>query len=515
MATARREGDVSLDFRGKDFSKMTEKGVTDCSAQGKPIKLLELFGGIGAPRRALQNCGYDIKSIDYVEVLPYAVMAYNRIFECGPKAQDIRIWNMSPDIVVHGSPCFVGDTKILMGDGTYKDIEDIRPGESVSYNGKSYTVKNFWDQGVKDVITLEFNDGASVTCTPNHRFLTLGDDGRKEWVAAEQLLPQCRTIIQNDGSGKYVTNVLYPEPQNVYDIEVDEIHCFVLENGSIAHNCQDFSNEGKNDLNTGRSILFERVLQILDPNPVDGHPELSRQPKVVIWENVPRLLWSYKDILDYYVGVMEEFGYTSYYQILTASDYNIPQDRDRVFVVSVLNGTAGYDTFAFPERMNPKWTLRQFIDKTVDFNDPAVQLTDAEKSILSRLPDGTLTVKEGTKKGYKEVNEWQIINMAIPGSKNRRGRVGDNAKTITTAPRQAVYYNNQVRMLTAKEYLRLMGYKDIDYRKMRDAGITDKQIGHLAGNSICVPVLEAIFRKLAELGTICKPEETVGKTLAA
>ena len=143
------------------------------------------------------------------------------------------------------------------------------------------------------------------------------------------------------------------------------------------------------------------------------------------------------------------------------------------------------------------------------------QLTDAEKSILSRLPDGTLTVKEGTKKGYKEVNEWQIINMAIPGSKNRRGRVGDNAKTITTAPRQAVYYNNQVRMLTAKEYLRLMGYKDIDYRKMRDAGITDKQIGHLAGNSICVPVLEAIFRKLAELGTICKPEETVGKTLAA
>ena len=43
----------------------------------KPLKILELFGGIGAPRKALENLGYDIKSIDYVEILPYAVQAYN------------------------------------------------------------------------------------------------------------------------------------------------------------------------------------------------------------------------------------------------------------------------------------------------------------------------------------------------------------------------------------------------------------------------------------------------------
>ena len=376
MARKRFEGDISLDFRNKDFQKMTEKGVPDCADQPKPLKLLELFGGIGAPRRALQNLGYDIKSIDYVEVLPYAVMAYNRIFECGPKPQDIRIWNLSPDVVVHGSPC------------------------------------------------------------------------------------------------------------------------------------QDWSNEGTNNVNTGRSILFERVLQILDPSPTIGNPELSRQPKVVIWENVPRLLWKYKDVLDYYIQVMDEFGYTSYYQILTASDYNIPQDRDRVFVVSILDGVPGYDSFTFPQKVNPRWTLKQFIDKDVDFNAPEVQLTDAEKAILSVLPDGTLTVKEGTKKGFKEVNEWQIINLAIPGSSNRRGRVGNNAKTITTSPRQAVYYNGKVRMLTAKEYLRLMGYKDVDYKKMRDAGITDRQISLLAGNSICVPVLMAIFSELEKLGSICSAEET-------
>lgn len=393
MARTREHGDVNLDFRRLDFSTMTEKGLPDPKNQPKPLKLLELFGGIGAPRRALENVicntvkadknipksvlGTLLRSIDYVEVLPYAVMAYNQIFQCGPAPQDIRIWNMSPDIVVHGSPC------------------------------------------------------------------------------------------------------------------------------------QDFSNEGLNNINSGRSILFERTLQILDPAPPDGCRELSRQPKVVIWENVPGLLWKFKDCLNYYTDVMDEFGYISYCQVLTASDYNIPQNRDRVFVVSILRDVPNADKFTFPEKMVQKWKLKDFIDKTASFDDPAVQLKEAEKNILGQLPDGTLTVKEGTKKGYAEVSEWQIINLAIPGSKNRRGRVGDNAKTITTAPRQAIYYNGKVRMLTAKEYLRLMGFRDCDYKKMHEAGITDNQICTLAGNSICVPVLEALFRQLLALEIIFLPNITL------
>ena len=372
MAKEREKNDVILDFRNLDFSTMSEKGIPDPDKDGQPLKLLELFGGIGAPRRALQNIGYDPRSIDYVEVLPYAVLAYNQIFNCGPKPQDIRIWDMSPDIVVHGSPC------------------------------------------------------------------------------------------------------------------------------------QDFSNEGRNNMNTGRSILFERTLQILDPTPVHGNPELSRRPKVVVWENVPRLLWKFKDCHQYYVDVMEEFGYVSYSDVLTASDYNIPQNRDRVFVVSILKDIPNAEKFVFPEKRQPRWKLKDFIDTSVDFSAPEVQLTEREKSILFRLEDRTLAVREGTKKGYKEVYEWQIINLSIPGSKNRRGRVGDNAKTITTSPRQAIYYNGKVRMLTAKEYLRLMGFKDIDYKKMRDAGITNNQICSLAGNSICVPVLEAIFSQLIELQIIKK-----------
>lgn len=39
----------------KDFTKIKEKGVVDCDKQKQPLHLLELFGGIGAPRRALEN----------------------------------------------------------------------------------------------------------------------------------------------------------------------------------------------------------------------------------------------------------------------------------------------------------------------------------------------------------------------------------------------------------------------------------------------------------------------------
>lgn len=293
-----------------------------------------------------------------------------------------------------------------------------------------------------------------------------------------------------------------PEPQ---DIRIWNMSPDVVVHGSP---CQDFSNEGMNDLNTGRSILFERVLQILDPAPATGNPELSRMPKVVIWENVPKLLWSFKDILDYYIDVMSEFGYVSKYAILTASDYGIPQKRQRLFTVSILNTESNADKFEFPEKTGMRWSLKDFIDKSIRFSDPDVTLSEKEKSILFQLDDGTWAVKEGTKKGYKEINEWDRIDLAIPGSKNRRGRVAPYASTITCSAQQAVFYNGQFRKLSAKEYMRLMGFRDVDYKKMVAAGITTDQIKKLAGNSICVPVLEAIFKKLIEIGILANPEST-------
>jgi len=71
------------------------------------IKILELFGGIGSPRIALRNLGVPVKAIDYVEIDEKAVRSYNAMFrnDLDYKSQDVRGWDLKPDVLIHGSPC--------------------------------------------------------------------------------------------------------------------------------------------------------------------------------------------------------------------------------------------------------------------------------------------------------------------------------------------------------------------------------------------------------------------------
>ena len=55
------------------------------------IKILELFGGIGAPRKALINLGISHKSIDYVEIDEKAVRSYNAMFHELDKKNQIQL----------------------------------------------------------------------------------------------------------------------------------------------------------------------------------------------------------------------------------------------------------------------------------------------------------------------------------------------------------------------------------------------------------------------------------------
>lgn len=73
----------------------------------KMIQILELFGGIGSPRKALINLGVPVKAIDYVEIDEKAVRSYNSIFskDLEYKTQSVVGYNLKPDILIHGSPC--------------------------------------------------------------------------------------------------------------------------------------------------------------------------------------------------------------------------------------------------------------------------------------------------------------------------------------------------------------------------------------------------------------------------
>ena len=344
------------------------------------IKLLELFGGIGAPRKALENLGIDIKSIDYVEILPYAVKAYNAMFDNNYKPQDIKLWNLNVDILVHGSPC------------------------------------------------------------------------------------------------------------------------------------QDWSNAGLNDVHTGRSILYQKTLDIIEHN-------LIPKPKVVIWENVKALTQG-KNIEHFmhYLYELERLGYKNYWKILNSLDFGIPQSRERVFVISIRKDLKVNFNFNNLEKKELK-PLCEFLEK-----DEVSEKYDVKQpSMLKSLEDGktrviydytnTLTTKQVRWHNagvlFKEFSNFYTFprasdNKLINGSYNRVWKYkGKYVGTLTVKDIKKIgLIDNpelRFRYLTERECRRLMGFSDKDFDNVKNKGLPSKALYSLAGNSIVVDVLEAIFKELLKI----------------
>ena len=129
--------------------------------------------------------------------------------------------------------------------------------------------------------------------------------------------------------------------------------------------------------------------------------------------------------------------------------------------------------------------------------------------------DICVKVAEATKQGYSECRVGvDAVNLSVPGSKTRRGRVGKEiANTLDTSCNQgifvkvsdeliayAVWYEKYqcyiaIRKLTPKECFRLQGWSD-DYFEKAQFVNSDSQLYKQAGNGVTVTVIEAIARKM-------------------
>lgn len=155
------------------------------------------------------------------------------------------------------------------------------------------------------------------------------------------------------------------EPQDIREWNKD-VECDLIMHGSP---CQDFSVAGKQaggDKGSGtRSSLMYETLRIVE----------KLKPKYVIWENVKNLL-SKKHMHNFetYQEAMRELGYVNYYQVLNAKDYGIPQNRERVFTVSIRDDHKGtvleriedFAYFEFPKPFPLKKKLKDVLEKDVD-----------------------------------------------------------------------------------------------------------------------------------------------------
>ena len=105
-------------------------------------------------------------------------------------------------------------------------------------------------------------------------------------------------------------------------------------------------------------------------------------------------------------------------------------------------------------------------------------------------------VREATSKGYAIAGEGDAINLAMPKSKTRRGRVGKGvAQTLDTSCKQGVLVGTKIRLLTPRECFRLQGFPD-EYFNRAAAVNSDSQLCKQAGNSVTVNVIYEIAKRL-------------------
>ena len=394
------------------------------------LKLLELFGGIGACSRALDHLGIDYELVDYVEIDKYACKSFNAIHGTNFEPQDVKQWDkkVEVDLIMHGSPC-----------------------QDFSIAGK-------------------------------------GKGG-------------------NEGSG------------------------------------------------TRSSLMYETVRIVS-----------SLKPKYVLWENVKNLLSEkHRYNFDMYLDKMEELGYRNYYQVLNAKDYGVPQNRERVFTVSIRKDIQ--EEYKMPEPKPLELRLKDILEDQADekyyisdklleyFLENSKAQTKKGNNWKFKPQDGngigfTVRIKAGARVDDNYVTVKQIGNLTQNANREnpQRGRLYDQSgvsptlNTMKGGNRQPFipillggigemksnngtqYYQQDrvyssesvamahpanlpegsykyqigdmiIRRLTPRECWRLMGFDDEAFEKAREVN-SDTQLYKQAGNSIVVDVLEAILTNL-------------------
>lgn len=160
------------------------------------------------------------------------------------------------------------------------------------------------------------------------------------------------------------------------------------------------------------------------------------------------------------------------------------------------DGTAVCIPVLTPDRAEKRQNGRRFKDN----GEEAFTLTAQDKHGVA------LKIREATVKGYAEAEIGDSVNLSMPESKTRRGRVEKKqANTLDTSCKQGVvvpvvWYEKYkcyiaIRKLTPRECFRLQGWTD-DYFDKAQFVNSDSQLYKQAGNGVSVPVVEDIARAI-------------------
>lgn len=365
------------------------------------------------------------------------------------------------------------------------------------------------------------------------------------------------TFALNYGQPRYY-------PTNVYDREIPKQSLDIY---MTSPPCQAFSLAGKRlGKDDKRGILFFNSHEFIKEN----------NPRYFIFENVKGLLSddngkTFQEWINLLGGKSvngnpilfaheDAVPYHIYWKVLNAKNFGVPQNRERVFIIGVRDDQD--NTFRFPAEFPLTKRLKDVLEENVDqkyfltekgihnllinqeFNkfNPLDENSSFTNIITARCAkisndNPMLKVKSATLKGYEIATEGDSINLSVPNSQTRRGRVGKGvAQTLDTENKQGVYVKNeayilgytrdekgkvtkrnilnhsnsihtatggggntdqfavlnqQIRRLTPRECFRLMDFPD-----SFKWNVSDSQAYKQAGNSIVVNVLYLILKNI-------------------
>ena len=239
--------------------------------------------------------------------------------------------------------------------------------------------------------------------------------------------------------------------------------------------CQDISISGvQRGIKKGtRSGLLFEVERLVEYN----------KPKYLLMENVKNLVSkNHMPAFSEYIDKLKSLGYGNSWIILNGADFGCPQNRERVFMFSVLGETT--------ENVNKimsgvhKYTKKRVAMRTFieNVNEKSLFITPPYEVNTPKVASTCKLVARRTDLKYDQARRIYGLDGCSP------------CLTTSGSP-QIMLDDKRVRTLTAREGYRFMGIKDSDIDNLLTTSLSTKQHVALAGNSICVPVMEAIFNQ--------------------
>lgn len=346
-------------------------------------------------------------------------------------------------------------------------------------------------------------------------------------------------------------NILFPEfnDRNYGDIrKIDWEHVPDFDFFTYSSPCQSFSisglkTGGEEGSGTKSSLLWECKKAI----------EIKR-PKYLMLENVKNLVGSkFFPTFQKWLDFLSSLGYTSYWKVLNGIDYGVPQARERVFVISILNPE---HEFKWSQPIKLKTCLNDYLQKPKDvpkecyvsqnFVDDFILNNEYISKFAGETWDDTcqeyindkeqeiFKSKKGKQTNYvnkvvKDFDEDFDVNLFGETSNDLEigdfgqilqiGNLREDRKVFSNPQRTRIFSpkgvsptltmgdgfyilvkengSYRIREITGFERMKLMGVDDVDIQKLLDSKLfNNTKLKYLAGNSIIVDVMSAFYKNI-------------------